>query len=75
MKILIVVLCVMVMTVTLADCSDYNCRRLARNDCEFAYELRGECMNKHIAICDCRRDSKTKSEKNKCDDLNKASDY
>ena len=75
MKILIVVLCLVVMPATLTGCSDYICRRKAKELCTPSFELDKICYAKQIERCNCLGNAKTEHEKKICDDVSKEFSY
>jgi hypothetical protein len=68
MKILVIVLCLVAMSVSLNGCSDYNCRRKARERCSVSYDKKG-CLDKLIEKCNCLRDAEAEYQKLWCEDL------
>ena len=73
MKILVMFLCLVAMPITLTGCSDFNCRRLMREDCQIA--PRKNCTAEGYARCACLKAAKTEYEKKRCDDVSKEFGY
>ena len=75
MKTLIVVLCLVALSVTLTGCSDFICRRKAKDICSPSFDLDKQCYVKQIERCNCLTNAKTEIEKKRCDNVSQEFGY